>query len=491
MSEGPANLGARIKSGVFWNLVGQYTGKVLAISAMVILARELTTADFGIYGMSVAVWALIQTLGQAGIGQKLIQTQDDIDAHANASFYMNLIVGVLLASLAAGIAPLAAAFYDTEILQLILTLYGISFLVEMLGATHINLLRKDLRFKAINAVDILESIAVNGAQVVLALEGFGVWSFVIPQVSAAPFRVLLYWILHPWRPRFHLELAYWRGIFDYGRWILGSNVLRELNVNGDYLIMGRMLGQDALGLYRFAFELANWPVQNMVRSLQRVTFPALTTLQHDLPAMGALYLKMVRVISLSAFPVFLGLIATADHFVPFVYSEKWIPAILPLKIIVVFTLIRAVASPSGQILRATGVPHKEFWFNLAQLPVLLTAVFVGTRYGIVGVATAVACVLGPFALIFLHITTRQVGLGLPVVLGQAFPAAVSAGLMWGCVHFAIGELETADLRVPVLLLCAVAIGVASYAAALFLFFRSEAQMLVRLALDLVGRRTTA
>ena len=80
--------------------------------------------------------------------------------------------------------------------------------------------------------------------------------------------------IEPWRPRFNLGLQYWRDIFGFGKFVFGITIIRYLNINGDYLIIGKLLGAASLGLYRFGYGLANWPIENIVWVFGRVMFPA-------------------------------------------------------------------------------------------------------------------------------------------------------------------------------------------------------------------------
>ena len=471
------NLGQAVRSGATWTFIGQYTSTGLSLVAGIVLARHLEITDFGIVATARIAWEMIRMLGAAGINAKLIQQPTEVERYATASFWLNLCVATTVMLLAFATAPFAAHFFKSPQAAPIIQILGISFLLSSLGNIHSALLTKELEFRKLNLVEIASSLATSSASVLMALNGWGVWSLVLPELLASPLRVLGFWLAKPWRPRLQLELALWKDIFHYGKFFVGMTVLRYLNINGDYVIIGRTLGTAALGVYSFAYNLANWPMQNIVWTLTRVTFPAFSKLQNDFPTMREFFLTIVNVISLVVFPCFLGLICVADLLIPFIYGEKWHVAVLPLQIIVGFMLIRSIVSPSGQILKALGKPNKEFYFNAAQLLPVLGSIYLGSHFGIVGVAIAMATSVGSFALVFLWITTSEIELPLWKVALRVMPAAVCALLMCAGVLGLRQWLGTQALHPVLELLSSAAVGCVLYLVLLRVFFPQEASKL--------------
>jgi O-antigen/teichoic acid export membrane protein len=252
------------------------------------------------------------------------------------------------------------------------------------------------------------------------------------------------------------------------------------------MVIGKLLGAYELGLYTFAYNLANWPVQNIVWVVSRVAFPAFSKLQNDLNKMKEAFLKMTRLLSLISFPLFMGLLAVANELIPFVYGEKWNRSIIPLQIIIGFTLIRSFVSPCGQIVLAKGRPDIAFKFNAFQVPLLLVAVLISVSYGIVGVAIGMSLVVGLMGLIFLRISIGLINLNLGSILKAIFPALISSSLMLFLVmtlRYILIDLEYKDYQV--LLVC-VPFGAVIYFLALIVFFRSSFQMLWSMFMDILG-----
>jgi len=271
------------------------------------MARMLTPGDFGIVAVAMVVWEMIALLGQIGLAAKLIHQQENVPEYANATFWLNLFVNTGIAVFAVAVAPLAARFYNNPDSQAIIQILAAGFVLSAIGNTHSTLLQKRMAFKALSILDIGLTLLKILVAVGMVLSGFGFWSLILPELFNRPVRIVALWRLEPWRPRLKLGLEYWRDIFGFGKYVFGTTIIRYLNINGDYLIIGKVLGAAPLGLYKFGYGLANWPIENIVWVFGRVMFPAFAHLQNDIKEMQRLYLRIAEMLSILSFPLLLGL----------------------------------------------------------------------------------------------------------------------------------------------------------------------------------------
>ncbi|OGW16628.1 MAG: hypothetical protein A3G93_16505 [Nitrospinae bacterium RIFCSPLOWO2_12_FULL_45_22] len=482
---------AKAKAGTLWMALQEVSFRVLSFGTNIILARLLFPRDFGVVALALVAWEIIRLLGNLGIGAKLIHQQDDIEGYATAAFWLNITLAIILAVLTAIIAPYIALFYSNDLIHHILLLYSAVYIIQSLGSTHLALLNKALAFKKIALVELLITFLSKSIAITMAITGYGVWSLVIPEVILSPLKVLGLWIINPWRPSLALNISYWRDIFVFGFNFLGADLVRYLNINGDYMIIGKLLGEHSLGLYTFAYNLANLPFQAITAVAAKVAFPILSGLQDNLERFREVFLKMTKVVSLVSFPLLIELFIFSDLFVPLIYGNKWEASILPLKIIIGFVLFRTFASPGGQILFAMGRPDILFKFNLGQVPFLLTAVFIGARYGIVGAAIGMSGVLMVGTLVLLYISLRPIGLSLRTPFQAIFPAAASSGLTALSLGLLKGIFLTAGLQNYLILISLMPLGFVIYLIALSLFFRDDFKFLRNLFWEeLIGRAIT-
>ena len=438
------------------------------------------------------IWEMIALLGALGLGSKLIQQQDDVDEYANATFWLNVATAAAIAFIAVMIAPFAAAFYQNPVAERIIQVLAVGFILSAIGNTHATLMSKQMAFKTLSIVDVGLIVLKDVIAIGMVLGGYGFWSLVLPDLFVRPVRIAALWKLVPWRPQLRLGLEYWHDIFSFGKFVLGTTLLRYLNINGDYVVIGKVMGAASLGLYKFAYNLANWPVQNIAWVCSRVTFPAFAQIQNDTKAIQRLYLKFAETLSIVAFPCLTGLLAVSDLLVPLVYGEKWRPAILPLKIIIAFTTVRSVATIGGQILLALNLPSREFKMNAYQILPLFTAVLVGAQFGISGVAAGMSVVLSLFAIRFIAITNQAIGLSMRELIRSVMPALVSSGGMWLLVEIILRTASGNHIGPLGSIICGVAGGAVGYVLCMLIFFKeTSSRFISRCTALLVSTGVTA
>lgn len=482
------NLTAKAKTGAFWVISEQAASYVFSFTANIVLARLLFPKDFGVVAIALVAWEIIKLFGNFGIAAKLIHQQEQTDEYANSAFWLNIMASLILAAATALVAPYIALFYGNESVGPILMLLSLAFFIQSFGTTHLALLRKDLAFKRIAIIELATTFLSKSIAVGMAFAGFGPWSLVVPEAVISPVKALAYWIANPWRPSLRFDTRYWKDILNFGFNYLGADLMRYLSVNGDYVVIGKMLGERSLGLYTFAYNIANLPFQSVTSTVTKVAFPTFSKLQNNLDRFRTVLLKMTKFTSLIAFPLLVELLVLADLIIPLVYGEKWRPSILPLQIIIVFVLFRVFTSPGGQVLFAVGKPNVLFKFNLIQAPFLLAGVYIGSYYGIVGAAIGMSGVLIVGSLFLAYIFTQPIGLSVGDVLRVIIPATASSAFMAVALEVLKGILLGSGMKNYFALAILLPAGIGVYFLVLLLFFRDDFRFLWNLAWESVIER---
>ena len=252
--------------------------------------------------------------------------------------------------------------------------------------------KKELNFKVIEIRDAVIQLFVGLGGIVMALNDFGVWSLVVPSVFASPIRAIIIFRFTYWRPKLYLGISYWREIFKYSRNIIGSTLTSFIISNGDTLLIGKLLGPNLLGIYNIAWRSANLVNRSILQISSKLTLPVLAKSKGDIAKLSISFRKMTRIIGLAAFPPIVALFVVADVFILVVYGDKWVDAILPLRILLIYAWRFSVSSPVASVIKAVGKPQIDFKIGLYIIPFYLIGIYLGSSNGIVGVASAVTIV---------------------------------------------------------------------------------------------------
>jgi PST family polysaccharide transporter len=459
--------------GIFWSGTSQFVSQGISFFVNIVVARVLFPEDFGVLGMAAVYIELISILSDLGLNASIIQRDKVTQNQLSTCFWLNLIIAVILIGGSVLCAPLVAQFYRTEILSSVIIVSSLSFIPRMMGSVNKALLTRELAFKTMAAPDIIGIMVFSVLVIPMAWSGLGLWSIILANLIGVWATTIALWKWSGWRPSWTFDWNGYKSLMSFGSRVLGEQLIGFINMNIDYLLIGRLLGTYALGIYTMAFSLMTFPLRKIAQMVTRVTFPAFSRVQHDDALLRDAYLKTVRYISLVTFPILTGMGLLADDFIHVAYTDKWAEVIIPLQIMCLDGLIRTVGTTVGSILYAKGRADIGLKWKIASAGVIIPSIIVGADYGIIGVAVALTGTTVVLAPIIQTITNRLIDLKFKA-LGQALaPAVVStlvmavglSGIIWLRVQYG---MDTQYL----FLMGATLFGALVYITSFRLFFRT-------------------
>ncbi len=354
-----------------------------------ILARLLSPSDFGLLGMMFVATGLIGRVADAGVSNAIIYHQDATRDELSSLYWLNLLSGIGVFVVILMACPLVVAFFKEPRLSTYLPWIGINFLILPIGQQFGILLRKNLHFDTMTKIGVISQTVSCASSIAMALFGFGIWSLVFRSMihSLVQALALLYvGIRCEWLPRFYFSLRSIRRYVGFGLFQMGERFVNYLSENVDYLIIGRLLGAEALGFYTLGYSLMKSPLSKINPIITKVAFPAFAKIQYDDKRLRNSYLKMMTYISTCSFPITAGLFVLAPSFIPVIYGPQWGPAVPILQILCLVGAIYSLGNPISSLLLAKGRADVGFYFNVLKCLVMSTANMIGAKWGVIGVA---------------------------------------------------------------------------------------------------------
>jgi PST family polysaccharide transporter len=414
---------SRVVRNTFWMLNANLFVRLLNLARGVILARLLVPDDFGLFGLATVVIGFTMIFGDFGVGVFLVYRQDDIERHRATAFWANLGFATLLAGAVAATAPLVGRFFHRRDVVSVLLVLALSLWFYLVSTVHRNLLRKDLRFRALAVADGVGNLLSFVVAVGLAWGGGGVWAFVWSHVVANIAAALLYGIASAWVPYWHFSRESFRALMLFSGWYVGQAVVWYLVLNLDNLLVGRFLGMEALGVYGLAYNYALLPVTAVAGSLGNVVVAELARLNAKPGEFWPSYFESSRLLATMSFPLAAVAFVAAPDLFPVVFGPRWNAGVAPFQILALYGMARCLwMDPFASL----GRFDLSFWTACAAAGSSLAAILVGIRSGAAGVAAAVLLVgiatqLGALQLAGGSLRLRE-------GIGQALPRLAAAAL---------------------------------------------------------------
>ena len=420
-------------SGTRWTALATGVGTALQLLQVAIVARILTPADFGLMALVLVILGFVQSYADLGLSQALIARGPVQPARFAAFFWLNILMGLgLFIALLVSAAALAELLGAPELAPL-LPWAGVSLLILPWGQGFQSLLQKELRFKPIAVAEMAGSLAGAAVAITTAWKGAGVYALIWGQLANALVRTLPIavqgWRRH--RPALRLSLAELRGDLRFGAFQMGERTLGLINARLDQLLIGAVLGAEALGYYNLAWQMTLQPLARINPVVMRVAFPLFARIQNDRPRVQRGYFQAQRLLGAINFPLFLGLAVLAPVLVPTVFGAQWTPAVVLVQLLAGVAMFRAVGNPVGALLLSQGRAGLGFAANLVISLLQVPAVVVGARLGgATGVAVALlALQAGFFGVAYLALIRPVLGACLGAYLGSIARPLLAASIM--------------------------------------------------------------
>lgn len=351
-----------IKHALKWSFLSEIASKAIQPLVFVILARLLTPEDYGVVAAAIMVISFSQIFWDAGMSKAIIQFQGDRTAAANAAFWINNVLGVVVAGVVVVISGIVSdkIFHDPRV-ALVLQVMALQVVLSALVSIHTALLQKDMRFKHLFWVR-LATVAIPGlVSIPLAWYGMGYWALVAGTLAGQVIQVVILWKTSPWKPRFSFDVPMAKQLARFGGWVAATGLLAWFYLWADSLIVGMYLGSHELGLYRTGNAFVMMIFGFLFGPMMPVLYSYLSGIQDNREHVKEVLLKVVRVISLISIPLGIFLYLSAQLVADFVFGENWRGVGIVIGVSALTHGLAWLVGVNGEVYRVLGRPNIETW----------------------------------------------------------------------------------------------------------------------------------
>ncbi|MDH2443003.1 oligosaccharide flippase family protein [Amnibacterium sp. CER49] len=254
-------------------LYGQWGRYALQIASLVVLTRLLPPSAYGIAAMGATITGLATVLSDLGLSLSALRTVNISQQEQSNLFWLNGAIGIGAGALVLCIAPLAAQFYSSPAVVAYLGAVAMIFPASGFAVQHRVRLQLAGRVGVLAYGDLAAQASGFAAAVAAALLEGGVGALACAILIPAYVQLLIAVFSDRWKPSRFNKAGSMAHHLRFGR---NSSILQVLNYIGsniDTVMLGRLQGTTATGLYNRAFQLVSLPIQQIATPLTRVMLP--------------------------------------------------------------------------------------------------------------------------------------------------------------------------------------------------------------------------
>lgn len=380
----------RVMQAGFWAFALRIAERLLGLARTVVLARLLAPKDFGLFGLAMLAFSALETFSQTGLEAALIHKKDDVRSYLNTAWTVQIIRGLALAGILAAGAPFVAGFFGEPKAAMLLRVLALGELAKGFTNTGVVVFRKELEFHKQFIYMLFGTLADFAVAIIAALLLQDALALAYGLLAGNAMRMLLSFLVCPYHPKPHLDVNKIRDLHGFGKWIFASSILVFLLNHGDDVLVGKLLGATALGLYQMAYAISNLPATEITHVVSQVMFPAYSKLQDQLPKLRKAYSQTLQFIALVSFPIAGGIAFLAPGLTRLFVGKQWMPMVSALQILAVWGLSRSIAATTGSLFSGLGRPRISTCLQLIKLLLIAAFIYPCTlRWGVTGTALAI------------------------------------------------------------------------------------------------------
>jgi PST family polysaccharide transporter len=425
----------------------QFLLVALRLSAMVILARLLTPADFGLFAMVTTLTAFVESFRDFGLPMALIHEQSPSSSQQDALFRLSLRLNLVLVGALIISAPLLAAFYREPRLIPMTLVCAVGLFIVGLSAQHEALLMRQFRFGLVTLIEIGSMVVSLIAAIVAAWLGADYWALVCQFVVMNGVRSMWTWWACPWRPQWRGDPegdSVVRSMVKYSRDLTASRILNYLTRNLDTIGVGYVAGTGALGLYDRAYQWTQLPVRQLYGTLLSVAVASLSRVRHDAEQYRQYCQSAMLPVFALGLPPLAFIFVEAESAVLLLLGTQWNDAVPLFRLMAISAYVGSLSMVTRWLYLAEGQTRRLLQWNLITLPIMLVAVIIGAQSGVYGIGlafTVVTCVLTLPAIAYCLHTSPLTLRGFWGIVWRPLTASVLAGAALSAIDSGLPEVN--------------------------------------------------
>jgi stage V sporulation protein B len=384
---------------VGWTLGSSIIILLLHFFQKPIMARYLGPDGFGLFSMAMVIATTFGLITAFGIDSALVkfvaehkEDERKVSSLVSSAFITILIIGVIASLILFVFSNTLSNIFNMSSLSLLLKIYALALPFTLIHGILISLfmgLREMRYFAFIRIFGAFLALAFIIALLIIGLgvEGAMLGTVFAMIVAAGVALIIVKRLVHFTFSDYGKNT---KMLASFGSRLVGANMIGYIFIYVDTLMIGYFLTSTDVGYYESAASLSRffWLVPSAIGI---VAYPAISEYwaKNDIQAVNKLVEKATKYSACILTFAGMAVIFFAKDIIAFIFTPEFLPAVLPLTMLIIGTVTFGTLMSLGSIFAGVGRPDLTLKVTAigAVGNALLNAALI-SPYGIIGAATA-------------------------------------------------------------------------------------------------------
>ena len=256
------------------------------------------------------------------------------------------------------------------------------------------------------------------------------WALVFGNIFRHTINAILLTYFSPWKPRFFYSFAKLKEMLSFSLWSLAEAISIWMTMNFDIFIVGTMLNQHYLGLYKTSTTTVAQIVTIITASTTPVLFSSLSRLQNDDNSFQKMYFKFQKLVGMLVMPIGFGIFCFSDFITDIYLGSQWTEAAGFIGIWGLMSSLTIVLDHyCSEVFRAKGRPKLSVLSQWLHILFLWPVVLFFVRYGFQSLYMARSLVRIQGIIVGLSIMHFQIHFPIKKMITNVIPSILASILM--------------------------------------------------------------
>lgn len=375
-------------SGAKWMSISTIVSSLVVVLRLSILAHFLEKSDFGIVAILTFIHGLTIMFSDMGFATVVLHKQDLKKSEFASLFWVQMLIYSVLYFLMICLTHPIAVFYSEPLLHVLLPLSLIDLFFTAFGKLYEAVLQKKFQFKIIAVRNITSNIFSLLLAVVMAIMGCGIYTLVFSTLFGTLILAIWNFIIGQKhiKLQFHCSIKEISPLVKIGLYQTGTSIVDYFCSKLDVLIIGKMLGMEALGVYNLCKELIYRFILSVNTIVNKVMSPVFSKIQDDTDNLRKSYCTTLSKLTSLSFAALTLIASLSSQIMSVLYGNSYQESGLLTALLACVAMGTAVGNPVSSIIIASG--RTDLTFKYVWIRALYTApcIYVCSQYSIYVVA---------------------------------------------------------------------------------------------------------
>ncbi len=380
------SMNSKVITATKWSGATELAAKLVSPVTTMALARILTPDAFGVLVTAQVVISFAEVFTDAGFQKYIIQhefkDENEQSKSATVAFWSNLAFSLVVWGFIILFSSPIAEMVGCKGNGIVIAVSSVCIPLTAFSSIQMALYKRFFDFKTLFVTRIVGVSIPVVVTIPLALWTRSYWALIVGMIALNVSNAVVLTVKSKWKPCWYYSYNHFKQMFSFSLWSLVESVSIWLTCYMDLFIVGALLSQHYLGLYRTSMNTVAQITGFITAATTPVLFSSLSRLQNNEKEFQNVFFRFQKTVGILVIPAGVGIYIFRDFVTMVLLGSQWLETAEFIGMWGLSTSLTVVlAHYSSEVYRAKGKPKLSVLAQWLHIVVLYPAIYLSIGYG--------------------------------------------------------------------------------------------------------------